>query len=1035
MNLAKPFIFRPVMTVLAMVPLIIFGIFAYKFLPVATIPVIPSPVLTVTVNYPGASPDDMARLVAGPLERQFMLMQGIQFVTSSNDYQTTTLVLQFHQDIDINVAAQNTQQAINAATGQLPQDLPNPPTYTKSNPSDTPILYAVVHSDVIPDYTLYDWGYTFVGQQLGAVEGVANITTYGYPYAVRVKLSPEALAAKGISFADVADAIKNENPDRPTGAFYGAAKSMVTNSNGQLYTAEGYNKMIIKYQDGDPVRIEDVGQAYPGLQNDKSTFNWITSSGRVDGVVVLAIFKQAGYNTVKVCKQLEDLINKLREDLPTSIDLEVPFSQSLYIQQSVEEVEITLLIAFLLVVIVVFLYLGQIGNSVIPLISLPITITATFIVMYLLGYSIDIMSMSALTLVIGFLIDDAIVVLENIVRWVQGGETPYNGAIKGAGQIIVTVISISVCLIAVFFPMLFIPGTIGSIFHEFAAVILIAVFFSGFISLSLTPMLCSRFVPPYDEGKKTKMEKFSEKLNASMLKGYKPGLEWALRHKTIVFIFCLINIGLSVFLFIILPKEFLPPNDLGVIQGFMVTQQGTSPERMQEYVTQIRKICKDNKYVDTMATMASSPTDNQTMMFINLVPDNKRPSIWEVIGQLQKEVSNVIGARVFFKAFPLINLQIGNITSAKANYQYILQGVKSEDLYPAAQTLISKLQAVPQLAQVSSDMQIGAPIVGLNILREQAHSYGNLTALDVENALQYAYGETYISKMNEIQNMYYVVLETDPVSYTSPDKLNRLYLGDMNDQVAIESVTTRDIKPGLLEINHINALPSVTISFNVAPGYALSEAISSFQKVANETLPQGLMGAFAGNTSAFQQTFLQMTIMMIVSIFVVYIILGMLYENFIHPLTPISALPIAIFGGLLTLVICRQALSIYAMIGVIMLLGIVLKNGILVIDFALEEMKVNKKNPYDAVVSACLVRFRPIIMTTLAAMMGAVPIALGIGGTVAQGRAPLGMVVVGGLIFAQIVTLFVLPVIFVAICAIQDFFVSRFELFQDKHES
>jgi hydrophobic/amphiphilic exporter-1 (mainly G- bacteria), HAE1 family len=1032
MNISKPFIRRPVMTTLVMVPLIIFGIFAYLFLPVATIPYIPSATIEVTASYPSASPSDMARLVAGPLERQFMLMEGIQFVASSNDYEQTTIILQFHDGINIEVAAEETQNAIYKAQGQLPSDLPNPPVYTKTNPSDTPILFAVVHSDTIPDTTLYDWGYTFVGQQLGTVEGVANITTYGYPYAVRVQVSPESLAAKGISLGELADAVVRENPDLPTGSFYGRSQSMVNNVAGQLYTAEEYNKVIIKYQDGSPVRVEDIGKAIPSLQNDKMSFKWITPPGKEEAVVVLAIFKQPGYNTVKVCQQLKALMDKLRLELPPTIKLDIPFDQAIFIEQSVEEVEFTLLLSFVLVVIVVFIYLGKARNSIIPLITLPITITGTFIIMYLIGYSIDIMSMSALTLAIGFLVDDAIVVLENIVRWVQGGEEPYQGAMKGSAQIIITVVSISICLCMIFVPMLFLTGTIGKIFHEFAAVILIAVIFSAFISLSLTPMLCSRFVPPYEHEKKTKMEKFSDRLNENLLKVYKPALSWALRHKTLIFLFCVVNLLLSVWLFVKLPKEFLPPDDLGCIQGFAVAQQGTSPDRMQDYVDQITKICIQNKYVASIARMKSTPTDNQAMFFITLV-EGKRPTIWQVMTELQSNLKDVIGSHVFLKAFPLINLQIGNITAAKANYQYILQGVNQKDLYATAEQILDKLRTVPELAQVSSDMQIGAPIVDVALLRDQARSYGDLSAQDIEDAIMYAYGEKYISKMNETQNMYYVIVQALDRDVEYPSQTNRLYLGNGDHQVAIDSVINKELAAGLLEINHINTLPSVTIAFNVAPGYALSEALQAFQVAADPLLPRGIMGHFAGNTSAFKTTFLQMTILLIVALFVVYLILGILYENFIYPLPPLSSLPVAALGGFITLIIFNQALSIYALIGIFMLLGIVLKNGILVIDFALEEMRDHQKSPEEAALRACLIRFRPIIMTTLAAVMGAVPIAMGVGGTVAKGRAPLGMVVVGGLLFAQLITLFVLPVFFVVTCKIHNFFTTRFELFKE-HE-
>lgn len=1039
------------MATLLMLPLIVFGLYAYKLLPVSTIPVMEPPIIQVSVSYPGASPDEMGRLVAGPLERQFMLMQGIKFVASQNDYQTSSIICQFHKDININVAAQEVQNAIDKAQGQLPQDLPNPPTYTKNNPSNTPILYIVVHSDVIPASKLYEYGYTFIGQQIGTIDGVADIDTYGFPYAVRVRVDPQSLAAKNIAITEVAQAIQQENPDQPTGKFYGPYRSVMTKVKGQIFEAEKYNDLIIKYQDGNPVRIRDIGHSIPSLQNNKENFKWIerTSDGYTeDAVVVLAIFKQQGYNTLKVCEDIEGLLTKLKSDLPPSVELNIPFTQATYIEEAVDEVEFTLLIAFLLVVIVVFVYLGKIRNSVIPLITLPITIIGTFVLMYLFGYSIDIMSMSALTLSIGFLVDDAIVVLENIVRHVEMGKSPLKGAFDGSKQIILTVVSISLCLAIVFVPLLFMEGSVGAIFHEFAAVILIAILFSAFISLSLTPMLCSRFVPPHGEERKTRMELVSDRINNTLLKYYEPSLKWLLKHKKWVLVFCAVNFAASVYLFIALPKEFLPPNDLGAIQGFAVADQGTSPEEMDKILSEFEKIVMKNKYVKNMARMSSVPTDNQSLFFINLIPTKKRPSIWEVIKQIQTDLNEVVGVKTFLKSFPLINLQVGNTTAGKANYQYILQGFDQDELFASSEEFLAALQKRPELANVNSDLLGNAPLLNVSILRDQAHTYGNINALDIQNTFMYAYGETYISKINQPENMYYVILENFPKYQKDPQDTSLLYVGkrterviddnvdndDLDDfnpnQIAINSVTEQKLVSAPTEINHTNTINSVTVAFNVGEGYALSDAIKALEQTAEQVLPPTIIKFLAGNTAAFKQTFKQLTVLLILAVFVIYIILGILYENFIQPITPLSALPVAVFGGLLTLLIFNEQLSIYALIGLIMLIGIVMKNGILIVDFAIEEIEDNGKSPYDAVVSACLVRFRPIIMTTLAAMMGAVPVALGIGGTVAKGRAPLGMVVVGGLVFSQVITLYVIPAFFLFVCKVNKFFVEKYSIFR-----
>lgn len=1029
MNISKPFIYRPVMTTLLMLPLIVFGIFAYKLLPVATIPVIETPIIQVTTSYPGASPEEVGRLIAGPLERQFMLMQGIQFVSSNNTYEQSTVILQFYDGVDINIAAQEVQNAIDKAQGQLPNNLPNPPVYTKFNPSDTPILYCVLYSDTIPDYTLYEYGYTFLGQQVGTVNGVADIVTYGYPYAIRVKVDPEALAAKDISLAEVAQAINNENPDQPTGKFFGPNRSIVTKAKGQLYKAKEYEPVIIKYENGQPVRIRDVAKVYDSLQNDKVDFKWVSEDKKENAVVVLAIFKQPGFNTVEVCEQIERLLNRLVKDLPASIHFSIPFTQSTYIKESADEVQLTLVIAFLLVVAVVYIYLGKIRNSVIPLITLPITITGTFVLMYIFGYSIDIMSMSALTLAIGFLVDDAIVVLENIVRYIQQGETPHKGALKGSQQIIITVISISLCLAIVFVPLLFMQGMIGKIFREFAAVMLIAILFSAFISLSLTPMLCSRFVSPYSEERKTRMERYSDAMNTFLVKRYEVYLRWILKHKKWVVIFCVGNLVASVYLFVILPKEFLPSNDLGIVQGFLVTDAGTSPEKISQISSQFREICMRNPSLYTMVSMSGTPTDNQAMFFLNLVDRDKRPSVEEVIKELNQSISEeLIGVMCFMKPFPLINLQVGSSTSGKANYQYILQSLNPDILIGSTQNYLEALSKRKELTQVSSDLLALAPTLNVDLLRDQAHSYSGLNATSIENAFMYNYGETYISKMNAPENMYYVILEGSSDAIKSPEKLSNLYVGNRENQVAIESIIKTEIKPGPVQINHLNTMSAVTIAFDVATGYALSDAIAAIEEEAGRVLPEEIMRSLAGNTAAFKKTFKQLTILIILAIFVIYIILGILYEDFLHPLTPLSALPVAVFGGLFTLLIFGQTLSIYALIGLIMLIGIVMKNGILIVDFALEEINVHGKSPFDAVISACVVRFRPIIMTTLAAMMGSVPIALGIGGTVSEGRAPLGMVVVGGLIFSQVVTLFVLPAFFLFITQMQDFLIKKYPI-------
>jgi HAE1 family hydrophobic/amphiphilic exporter-1 len=1033
MNISLPFIKRPVLTILVMLTLIVFGIISYNRLPVASIPSITYPTIQVTVNYPGASPDQMARLISSPLERQFMLMEGIKLVSSSNNYESTTIILMFHLDVDVNVGAQETEEAIQKAMAQLPSDLPQNPVYTKVNPSDTPILYLVLHSPTIPAWELYEYGFNFLGQQIGTIEGVANIEMYGYPYAVRIQIDPQASAAKNISLEEISSAIKNENPMKPTGKFYGPNKSIPTIVNGQIMKAKEYNSLIIKYQDGQPVRLSDVGCAYDSLQNDKQVFSWLTKEyPEGESAAVLAIYRSAGYNTVQVCQNVNALINRLSPQIPKAMSLDVPFTLETWILEAVHDVKFTLLIAFILVILVIYLYLGKIRNSLIPLITLPITITGTFIFMYMAGYSLDLLSLSAITLAIGFLIDDAIVVLENIVRFIQKEKyDPYQGAILGSKQIILTVVSISLCLAAVFIPMLFMSGAIGQIFHEFAAVMLIAILFSAFISLSLTPMLCSRFVPSYQETKESKIERFSNKINNKISINYLIALRWVLKHKIWIIMVSGFSMIFSIVLLLIMPREFLPPDDLGIVQGFAMTPEGTSPEKMNDYMKEITDVCMKNPYVKTIAKLQSTPTDNQSIFFFNLVDSKERPDIWTCIGILNKEIEEAtIGVNFTMKAYPLINLQIGDSQSGKANYQYTLQSFTDDSLYNAATEFINKLVELPELINVNSNFQPNAPMLHVKIRRDEAHSYNNINATDIENAFTYAYGETYISKINASQDMYYVILEVAPFFDRDPSLLSTLYTG--KNQVAVQSVIDTQIITRPETVNHINALPSVTVVFDNAPNVPLSEAIAAVERVANEVLPDDVMGAIAGNTEEFKKSSNEFILLVFISIFVIYVILGILYENFLHPLTALSVIPVALVGGLLSLLIFGEILSIYALIGLIMLFGIVMKNGILIIDFALEEMD-KSCNEEDAVYKACENRFRPIIMTSLTAMMGSVPIALGIGGTVAEGRAPLGIVIVGGLVFSQAVTLFVIPCVFCYITKFEKYIMKRYPIFQNKN--
>ncbi len=1037
MNISKPFIHRPVFTVLIMTTIIFFGVLCYFKLPVSSLPQIQYPTITVNTSYPGATAEQISRLVTMPLERQFMQMQGIKIVTSDNTYESSAITLTFQMNKDINTAAEEVQEAIQKASGELPNNLPSLPNYSKVNPSDTPIFFLVVHSPVINPATIYEYAYSFLGLQVSTAEGIAKIQMYGSPYAARVEIDPQEIAAKSITLQEIANAINSANTQQPTGKFYSATSSIPTNLDGELQKAEEYNNIIVKMVDGQPVRIGDIGVCKDSLQNNKQTFTWTSKedpSGQ--GAAVLALFREIGYNTVKASNNVYALLEKLKNQIPDGLTLTVPFTLSKWILQAIDDVKMTLYIAFLLVIVVVYIYLGKLRNTAIPIITLPIIFCGTFALMYIFGYSLNILTLSALTLSIGFLVDDAIVVIENIVRWAQeSSASPYQAALYGAKQIMMTVVSISLCLTAVFIPMLYLEGAVGELFHEFAAVVIIAVLISAFVSLSLTPMLSSRFIPPYNHTHQTRMECFSMRLNEKLLSIYERMLAFLLTHKFSVLIASLCSVIASGFIYLSMPKEFLPQYDLGIIECFAQSKSGTSPEKMKSYIMKVAERGVKNDFVSAMASISGTPTDNQAIFFYNLVDRDKRKSIWECMAELQKQMDEEVGVQIVQKPYPLINLQVGSLTAGKASYQYILQSFNTESLFSSSQTLIDALKKEPLLSNVTTNFEPYSPMLKVHIQRDRAHSYSNLDATTIERAFTQAYGETYISKMNTTQNMYYVILELKDHYLEGPEDIPNLYLGNMNYMINMNSVIESKMTSSPSVITRLNGLPSVILQFDTAKGVPISKALEKVEEIASNLLPPDVIKSISGNAEEFEKSIIRMMMLFVLAVFVVYIILGILYENFIFPVAPLSAIPVALLGGLLSLLIFNQPLSIFANIGLIMLLGIVMKNGILIVDFALEKMEKECLPAHEAVYYAALTRFRPILMTTLAAMMGAVPIALGIGGAAAAGRAPLGIAVLGGLVFSQAVTLFVVPVAFIYIEKINSFFKTRFQLFQDFDET
>ncbi|MEX0962389.1 MAG: efflux RND transporter permease subunit [Simkaniaceae bacterium] len=1036
MNLSEPFIKRPVMTILVMASIFFFGLMAFKNLPVSDMPSVDYPTIEVTVNYPGASADLMANSVAAPLERQFTSLDGIQTITSTNNVGSTQIVLQFHLNRNIDDASTDVQSGITAALPDLPDNLPNNPTYKKVNPTDTPVLFYALATNSLTLGELYDYGYSFLGQRLGMVEGVSEIQTYGAPYAVRIQVDPDLLSGKEIGIDQLATTVKEGNPNLPLGVLYGPMVEYTVDADGQIFNAEGYSSLIIRNNKGKMVRISDVGNALNSTQNDKYSLRYIKGDETYD-CVVLAVLKQAGSNAVKIIQGIKELLPELEEELPASLQVETIFDQSEWIFESVHDVEFTLVVAFLLVVLVVFFYLGKFIDTIIPVCALPMTVIGTFLVMYLLGYSLDILSLLAITLSIGFLVDDAIVVLENVARHVEMGEKPLKAALEGSKQISFTILSMTLCLASVFIPLIFMGGIIGRIFREFAVTIVVAVIISGIISLTLTPLLCSRFIAPHSKNKKNFIEVLSEKLNNGLLSIYKRGFHIVMRHKLMTLGVGALCLAGTLFFFIKIPKDFLPMDDLGFIEGFSLAPDGTSPYKMMDYQKEIEALVRADPNVDSFVSVGAIPIDSQGLLFIRLKDLKKRQPMVKVVPEMYAKFNEIPGINTFLKPIPLINLAVGT-GSTQGNYQYTLQSLGSDDLYSSAETLIEEMKKLPGFIQVSSDMHANEPYVKIKILRDRAFDL-NISAESIETALMLAYSGGRVTQINGTLNQYDVIVETIPSAYKDPTVLDKIYVtskvtspvptpavtynvprgltaAPTNDpgfvQVPLSAIAEWTKTLGPLSINHFNTLPSVTITFDLED-IPLSTALLSLDQAAENILPKSVAGSIQGSANIFRESFADLNFLFIIAIFVIYVILGILYENLIHPITVMSALPPAAVGALLTLIAFGYSLDLYSFVGIIMLIGIVLKNGIIMIDFANEQMVHENKGIDEAIELACFARFRPIIMTTFAAGMGAVPIALGIGGGTAESRRPLGLAIVGGLIFSQILTLFLTPVVFI----------------------
>ena len=1015
MNLSAPFIARPVATALIILSILIFGVLGYRSLPVSDLPTIDFPTIQVSASLPGASPDTMAAAVATPLEKQFTTIAGIDSISSANTQGNTNITLQFTLDRNLDAAAQDVQSMIAKAQRQLPPNMPTPPSYQKVNPADQPVLNLALFSDTLPLSRVDEYAETLIAQRLSTVSGVALVNVYGaQKYAVRVDLDPRELSARQIGVDQVATAIALANANRPTGTLQGRQRAFVVMADGQLNSAAAYAPTIIAYRNGGPVRLDEVAHVFDGVENDKtaSWFNGVRT-------VYLSVQRQPGTNTVAVVDAIKALLPQLQAQLPAGVGLAIRSDRSISIRESVDDVKFTLMLTIALVVLVIFLFLRNVSATVIPSLALPASILGTFAVMWAAGYSLDNLSMMALTLSVGFVVDDAIVMLENIVRHMEMGATPMDAAYKGSEEISFTILSMTLSLTAVFIPILFMGGIVGRLMHEFAVTIAASILVSGFVSLTLTPMLASRFIKPPHEEKHGKFYNVTERAFDAWLRGYAWTLKGALRFRVPVMVVSLLLAIGTGYLFMVIPKGFIPSQDTGQLNGQTEAVQGIGFDSMVAHQLQVADILQKDPNIAAL-THNVNP-GNTGRINIDLKPRNQRTlTADQVIEELRPKLAAVPGIRVYLQNPPPI--RIGGIQS-RSLYQYTLQDPDTAELYRVEPDFEQKVRDLPGLSDVTSDLQITNPQVNVKLDRDRIAALG-LTVDQVEGALSDAYGPQQVSTIYAPNNEYQVELQVAPKFQSDSNALSMLYVKGSSPTV-VQLSEVASVMPGVgpLQVSHTGQLPSVTISFNLKPGVALGDAVTEVETAARASLPATVNGSFQGAAQAFQDSVQGLGLILLMAIFVIYVVLGILYESFIHPLTILSGLPSAGFGALLTLLIFKQDLNIYAFVGVIMLVGLVKKNGIMMVDVAVELRRAGK-SAHDAIYDACLLRFRPIMMTTMAALAGTLPIALGWGAG-AEARRPLGLAVVGGLLVSQTLTLYVTPVFYTYMEALSDRLGSR----------
>jgi HAE1 family hydrophobic/amphiphilic exporter-1 len=1036
-GLSRPFIQRPVMTMLLSASILVFGLLTYNLLSVNDLPAVDYPVISVTASYPGADPVTMANTIATPLEKQFTQIPGISLITSNSSQGNTNITIQFDLSKSIDAAASDVQSAIQRAGGQLPADLPSPPTFTKTNPNDQPVMYVALTSDTLTDAELYRYGTTDVSQRINILPGVSQVNIYGVKGAIRIKVDPGKLASRNMTFDDLAAAVKAGTSYSGAGQFDGKTKSFTLRPQGQIEKAEGYRDLIIKRSgNSSPVYLRDVARVIDGVENERLSRHFFARGFNPPAsVIVFAVSRQAGANAVAVAKSVRDLLPELQRELPGSIRVIPVNDRSQTIVNSLHDVQFTLVLAFALVIFVIFVFLGRAGDTLIPMVALPMSFLITFIAMWWLDYSVNNLTLMALTLAIGFLVDDAIVFLENVVRRAEAGESIYKATMNSAGEISFTILSMTLSLAAVFIPLAFMPGLLGRIFREFAVTIIVAILASGLVSLTLTPLMCSRILKERGPShRKTWTEGFVERFFNPIRDAYGRTLHTFLDHGWIavpVLIACVLGVG---FFFKQLPFTLLPTGDSSTIRGFFIVQEGASPDQQRQLQVQLDPILQANPAVDKYFTVAGRPGRGAGVFTVLFLKDqSQRADIETVAAQLRKACSGIPGVFPTLNPQPVLQINIGATGSQFGRYSYVISGIDPDEVYAAADKLQAKLVQFSGFASPPrSDLFRSTPDLDISIDRDRTGLYG-VSTTKVQSLLRSAYSQNYVYLIKEPDDQYQVIVEADDEARTSPQDMRQIYVkpDNGNTMIPIRAVTKARETVGLDSVNHLNQFTSVTFGFDIKPEVALGDAIDYIQKAAGEVLPPSVHGELQGEGLVLQQLFQALPFLVIAAVFVMYVILGILYESYVHPVTVLSTLFPAVVGGLMTLWLFNSTLSLYSVIGLFLLMGIVKKNGIMIVDFALHRLDEGYELR-EAIHEASVERFRPIIMTTLAALMGAIPIALGIGAD-GGSRRPLGLVIVGGLIVSQLITLFITPVIYLWLEWFQEHVLDRVPFLRSAH--